>query len=190
MPQSSIFIGVGGNLASRFGPPLVTLRTAVETLCGDDVSLLAGSRWYRSAPQPPSSQPWYVNGVIEVATVLPPERLLARLHAIEARFERRRSGVNAARTVDLDLLACGATVTKEGGPVVLPHPRLHLRAFVLYPLAEIAPGWRHPRLGLDLATLISRLPAGQIARPYAPGPLVSEPGQSYKIEGGSGVERV
>jgi 2-amino-4-hydroxy-6-hydroxymethyldihydropteridine diphosphokinase len=112
---------------------------------------------------PPSDQPWYVNGVASVETALAPLALLEALLAVEAGFGRRRSVPDAARTLDLDLLdydgrLC-ATATLE-----LPHPRLHERRFVLAPLCDIAPEWRHPRLGLTAAELLARLPLGQPIR--------------------------
>ncbi len=91
-----------------------------------------------------------------------PEVLLAALHAIEARFDRERPFPNAPRTLDLDLLDMDG-VCRDGPGLTLPHPRLHLRAFVLRPLLEVAPGWRHPRLG-DAAVLLAALPE-QALRP-------------------------
>ena len=87
--------------------------------------------------------------------------MLAALHAIEARFHRARPYPNAPRTLDLDLLAMGDL--RRDGALILPHPRLHLRHFVLQPLLEVAPGWRHPVLG-DAAGLLAVLPE-QALRP-------------------------
>jgi 2-amino-4-hydroxy-6-hydroxymethyldihydropteridine diphosphokinase len=90
--------------------------------------------------------------------------LLALLHRIEDEFGRVRGERNAARLLDLDLLAYGSIV-KHDGTLQLPHPRMHLRAFALLPLREIAPRWVHPWLGKSLDTLIAELPPGQEARP-------------------------
>ena len=114
---------------------------------------------------PPSGQPWFVNGVVEVETDLPPAALLAVLHGIEDRFGRTRTVPNAARPLDLDLLDYDGRVSNGEDGVEIPHPRLHVRAFVLLPLAELAPGWRHPRTGQALAELIAALPPGGEARP-------------------------
>ena len=84
-----------------------------------------------------------MNGVAVVETSLPPGDLLALLHEIERRFGRERREVNAARILDLDLIAYGDLVRTDAPPL-LPHPRLHERAFVLLPLADVAPDWRHP----------------------------------------------
>src|SRR5204862_4500120 len=110
-------------------------------------------------------QPWFVNAVIAVRTELGPEPLLDRLLAVETRFGRARGEPNAARTLDLDLLDYhGRLCATER--LLLPHPRLHERRFVLAPLCEIAPQWRHPRLDLAAEELLARLPAGQATRVY------------------------
>ena len=163
-----ILIGLGANLASpEFGAPPASLEAALRMLSERGLRVVARSRWYRSAPVPPSDQPWFVNGVVAVETALEPAALLAVLHGVEARFGRVRSERNAARVLDLDLLAYDQCVSREGETPILPHPRLHERAFVLQPLAEIASDWRHPRLGRTLAALIADLALGANAEPIA-----------------------
>jgi 2-amino-4-hydroxy-6-hydroxymethyldihydropteridine diphosphokinase len=162
-----IFIGLGANLPGPDGPPRATLEAALVALDRAGLRIVRRSRWYESAPVPISDQPWYVNGVVEVETDLEPAALLARLHEIEAAFGRTRTIRNEARPLDLDLLAYGDWVlSDEPGPLI-PHPRLHERAFVLLPLAELAPDWRHPALGEGIQALIGRLPADQVTRPLA-----------------------
>jgi 2-amino-4-hydroxy-6-hydroxymethyldihydropteridine diphosphokinase len=162
----AIFLGVGGNLPSpRFGPPIAVCRAAVAALSSAGIVVCRQSKWYRSTPVPASAQPIYVNGVVAVTTVLSPASLMSTLHAIEAEFGRIRTAVNAARVVDLDLLAYGTLVTEPTAAVVVPHPRLHQRRFVLKPLAELAPAWRHPRLGIDVGELLARLPPGDTVEP-------------------------
>jgi 2-amino-4-hydroxy-6-hydroxymethyldihydropteridine diphosphokinase len=166
-----ILVALGANLPStKFGVPPTSLEAALSLLETEGVRVRQRSRWYRSAPVPASDQPWYVNGVAEVETSLSPEELLAALHRIEALFGRRRRERNEPRVLDLDLLAFDERVSKPTDPPPeLPHPRLHERAFVLNPLAEIAPGWRHPRLGLPIGEMIRRLPLGHEVAVIDPG---------------------
>jgi 2-amino-4-hydroxy-6-hydroxymethyldihydropteridine diphosphokinase len=160
-----ILIGIGSNLASReYSTPDDTAAAAVAKLPSLGVQVVGRSPWYRSEPVPASDQPWFVNAVAAVATPLEPAALLDRLLALETRFGRVRGTPNADRTLDLDLLDYDGRQL-ETEILVLPHPRLHLRRFVLAPLCELAPDWRHPVLGLTAAALLARLPAGQRAYP-------------------------
>ncbi len=164
--EKVIYIGLGSNLHSpRYGPPLAACKAALEELPGAGVRVLRRARWYRSAPQPPSDQPWFVNGVAEVETTQSAAELLASLHRIEEDFGRRRRVKNEPRVIDLDLLAYGGLVSDPGDLPILPHPRLAERAFVLFPLAELVPAWRHPRSGLSVAAMLARLPPGSLAEP-------------------------
>jgi 2-amino-4-hydroxy-6-hydroxymethyldihydropteridine diphosphokinase len=166
--SDSIFIGLGANLSSpRHGSPQETLTAALDRLAAPGLRVAARSPWYRSAPVPVSDQPWFVNGVARVETELLPAALLAVLHRIETEFGRVRSVANAARIIDLDLIAYGDLVSAAGGVPVLPHPRMAGRAFVLLPLRDIAPGWRHPATGQSLAALIAALPPDQVAERIA-----------------------
>jgi 2-amino-4-hydroxy-6-hydroxymethyldihydropteridine diphosphokinase len=159
-----ILVGIGSNLAAPgFDSPQQVAAAAVAQLPAIGVAVARQSRWYHSEPVPPSDQPWYVNGVAVVEAGLEPRALLDRLLALETRFGRRRRVRNAARSLDLDLLDYDGRqcATRR---LVLPHPRLHERRFVLLPLAEIAPNWRHSRLGVTAAELLARLPPGQPVR--------------------------
>jgi 2-amino-4-hydroxy-6-hydroxymethyldihydropteridine diphosphokinase len=109
-------------------------------------------------------QPEYRNGVAIVEADGPPQAVLAGLLQVEAALERERGARNAARTLDLDLIAHGRTVLDAPG-LTLPHPRAHQRLFVMGPLAEIAPGWRHPVLGETAATLAASASVGADASP-------------------------
>lgn len=158
-----IFIGIGANLSSsRFGSPRRVCEEALKEIEKQGIEIKGMSGWYRSQPVPVSDQPWYINGVCAVETALSPQDLLARLHAIEEKFGRVRKIRNEARIIDLDLLAYDNEVSKEGESLVLPHPRMHERAFVMLPLVEIAPAWRHPVSGLSGQELIGALPPGQV----------------------------
>jgi 2-amino-4-hydroxy-6-hydroxymethyldihydropteridine diphosphokinase len=115
---------------------------------------------------PASDQPWYVNAVVEVVTKLSPDQLLAVLHDVEEAFGRVRSVANAARMIDLDLLDFqGKTAAGGSRQAILPHPRMTARAFVLRPLADLAPAWRHPVSGTSIQALLAALPAGQTIEP-------------------------
>jgi len=165
-----ILIGIGSNLPSDYGPPRETCAAALEELVREGIEIVARSRWYRSSPVPLSDQPWFVNGVIAVRTALDPEALLKALHRVEAAFGRaspddRAATPNAARTLDLDLLAYDDLIREGPEPPILPHPRLAERAFVLLPLREIAPEWRHPASGESLAAMIEALSAEGIVQP-------------------------
>jgi 2-amino-4-hydroxy-6-hydroxymethyldihydropteridine diphosphokinase len=154
-----ILIGLGANLPSALGPPQATLEAALAALEKRGVVVLARSPWYRSAPVPASDQPWYVNAVASIATALGPVELLALLHQVEARIGRERRTRNEPRAVDLDILDYDGLVRTDAP--MLPHPRMQARGFVLLPLRDVAPGWRHPVSGAGLAELIAALPADQ-----------------------------
>ncbi len=131
-------------------------------MCG--LRLAGVSRWYRTTPilaggpRGAEAQPDYINGVAQLqGGPVDPAALLAALLAIEAREGRIRGAVDAARTLDLDIIAMGDLVRDVPDPV-LPHPRAHLRAFVLAPLIDLAPGWVHPRLGRTAESLLAALP--------------------------------
>ncbi|SMF18298.1 2-amino-4-hydroxy-6-hydroxymethyldihydropteridinediphosphokinase [Tistlia consotensis] len=175
--MSRIYVALGANLPHpTLGPPRAVLERALEELGARGVAIRRRSRWYRSAPVPPSGQPWFVNGVAEVASGLEPGALLTLLHDLEAGLGRVRSVPNAARIVDLDLIDWRGRVAAPGDWPLLPHPRLQERAFVLLPLQELAPDWRHPVSGTAIADLVAALPADQQAEPIeeegpAPPPL-------------------
>jgi 2-amino-4-hydroxy-6-hydroxymethyldihydropteridine diphosphokinase len=146
--------------------------------------LVAKSRFFRTPCFPAGTGPDYVNAacIVQVSGDLSPHAVLARLHDVEAIFGRRRARRWGMRTLDLDLLAYGDSVLPDADTqtrwrdlpdadqarlapdqLILPHPRLQDRAFVLVPLADVAPGWRHPVLGLTVADMVSRLPAADRA---------------------------
>jgi 2-amino-4-hydroxy-6-hydroxymethyldihydropteridine diphosphokinase len=154
-----VFIGLGANL----GDPGHQVRSALAALATLPSSrLLATSSLYRSAPVGVDEQPDFVNAVAEIDTSLPARALLDELLGLEARFGRRRERPGTPRTLDLDLLLYGDRVIAEPG-LVVPHPRMHERAFVLAPLAEIAPGTAVPGKG-KVAVLLAECKDQKVER--------------------------
>lgn len=164
-----ILIAFGANLPTEeYGAPAQTLKAALQRLAKDgDISIDLVSSFYETAPVPISDQPWYVNGVARVSTSLSAHDLLERLHEVEAEFGRVRRERNAARVIDLDLIAYGRELLREDAGIQVPHPRMTERAFVLLPLRDVAVGWVHPVLGRTVEDLISDLPADQQIRKQA-----------------------
>ncbi len=154
-----ILVAIGANLPAPDGTPaLQTCQQAAAALDGvAGLRLRAASRWYVTEPVPPSGQPAYINGVAQLEGMADPAELLRELQAIEAAHGRERGVANAARTLDLDIVAMAGLV-RAGPDPVLPHPRMHTRAFVLAPLLDVAPHWRHPVLGHSARKLLAALP--------------------------------
>ena len=148
-----ILIGLGANLPSHYGGPEETLEAAKAELGRRGVRILKSSRTVITKPVPPSGQPDYRNAVISVSTALNPHAL----QTIEREFGRTDNERNAARVLDLDLLAYGRQVIGEKG-LEVPHPRMHRRGFVLGPLCTISPEWEHPVLKQTAWELFHSLP--------------------------------
>lgn len=166
MAAEAALVAIGANLPRPGGgSPIETCRWAVARLAASPgLRLRALSSWWESAPIPPDpAAPSFVNGVALLDANLAPEALLAVLHAIEAEAGRARPYPNAPRVLDLDLIDLGGRV-RAGPAPVLPHPRAHLRAFVLRPLADVAPGWEHPATGASVEALLAALEPQAIRR--------------------------
>ena len=156
-----LFVGLGANLTpDGFATPQAGCEAAILMLGDLGVKVIRMSRWYESAPVPPSDQPWYLNAVAEAATSFDAAETLAALHQVEAYFGRVRSVRNAARVLDLDLLDFGGQIYDQTA-LKVPHPRMHERAFVLVPLRDLVADWTHPQTGQSLDALIDLLPADQ-----------------------------
>jgi 2-amino-4-hydroxy-6-hydroxymethyldihydropteridine diphosphokinase len=151
-----ILIALGANLPSSAGAPAATLRKALSHLEERGVKILSVSSFYETPAWPDPAQPPFINAVASINTALQPVELLTLLHGVETDFGRLRSATNAPRSLDIDLLDYDGRIVTEG--VILPHPRMRQRSFVLVPLAEVAPDWRHPVSGEIAANLLATLP--------------------------------
>jgi 2-amino-4-hydroxy-6-hydroxymethyldihydropteridine diphosphokinase len=136
------FLALGSNIGDREA----NLRHAVDRLASDEIRVLRRSSLYETAPQEMLDQPCFLNAVVEVETSLLPMQLLARIREIEREMGRRRVAPKGPRNIDIDILFYGRTVIATA-ELEVPHPRLAQRRFVLEPLAEIAPDFRHPLTG-------------------------------------------
>jgi len=154
-PSGEILIALGANIAGPAGPPLSTLKAALNALENRGVSIQRVSAFYETPAWPDAGDPPFVNAVSTIVTELQPLALMTLLHDVETSLGRKRSAPNAPRSLDLDLLDYHGQILE--GPLRLPHPRLAQRRFVLEPLAGLAPGWRHPVSGLTAAQLLGSL---------------------------------
>jgi 2-amino-4-hydroxy-6-hydroxymethyldihydropteridine diphosphokinase len=164
--DDAVIVALGGNLPGAWASIAEVLEAALDGLDAVGLKLVARSSLWRSAAWPDPSQPEYLNAIALVETELEPREALAALQGLEQRFGRVRSAANAARVLDLDLVAYGRLVIEDvAGGLILPHPRAAERGFVMGPLVEIAPDWRHPVTGERAAALVQRVTIGTDARP-------------------------
>lgn len=169
-------VALGSNVASRAGSPADTVRAALLALTDSAVRLVSQSRFFRTPSFPPGAGDDFVNAVALVKTRLEPQGLLAHLHRVEQAFGRERRARWGARTLDLDLLDFGGRILPDAATyrawrdlppedrqsmapdrLILPHPRLQDRAFVLVPLADVAPDWVHPVTGKTVQAMLDAL---------------------------------
>jgi 2-amino-4-hydroxy-6-hydroxymethyldihydropteridine diphosphokinase len=162
--DDAVVVALGGNLGGEDGGSSPVLEAALARFEAAGLTIVARSSWWRSHAWPDATQPDYLNGVAIVETALDAPAVLDALHRIEAEFGRTRGERNAARAVDLDLIAYGRQVSDEPA-LHLPHPRAADRRFVMGPLAEIAPDWRHPVGGETAAVLAQAATVGTDAAP-------------------------
>ncbi len=172
-----VLLAMGGNLSSDLGSPERTIRHAIGEMVNLGVEVDAVSRLFRTPAFPPGSGPDFVNAAVRCVSGLAPHDLLDGLKEIERRSGRVRHARWGARTLDIDILAIGSSVLPDRETyarwqglapeaqrrevpdgLILPHPRLQERGFVLIPLADVAPDWRHPVLGLSVREMLDRLP--------------------------------
>ena len=149
------FIAMGANLKSDLNLTLKeNLEIALNMFPDYNLNILKVSNWYKTQPIPLSNQPWFINSVIKINTNKSPKELLECLQIIEKLFGRKRNILNDPRTLDLDIIDYNGLI--ENNDPILPHPRMHLRKFVLIPLQDIEPNWVHPIMNKKIEFLIKK----------------------------------
>ncbi|MCK4412907.1 MAG: 2-amino-4-hydroxy-6-hydroxymethyldihydropteridine diphosphokinase [Candidatus Eisenbacteria sp.] len=176
-PGTWTALGLGSNLGDR-ARHLARARAAIETRFG---TVLRASRIYESEPLGPHTQPCYLNQVVALLAPADPETMLAALLKIEDRLGRQRTIRWGARTIDIDLLLWGDRVHR-GPRATVPHPRLHDRPFVLVPLAELLPHWRHPLRQADVREMLLACDRDSVW-PWAPSAAAREADAELHGEG-------
>ena len=159
-----VYLSLGSNVGDREAH----LRDAQDRLNAVG-RVTAVSSLYETEPVEVTQQPWFLNGVIALETSLTPQQLMSAILKIEEAMGRRRVQKKGPRIIDIDILLFGETIL-DSEEVVIPHPAMHERRFVLEPLAEIAPEARHPLLKKTILELRNALPAGQTVRKLKPEP--------------------
>ncbi len=152
-----ILVALGSNRSGPWGSPRETVERALLELDRDELKLEGASRLIASSPFGNRDQPPFVNAVARIVTQLAPQALMNKLHEIERSAGRSRNVRWGPRTLDLDLLDYDGVIQDDPGGLILPHPGIAERIFVLKPLAEIAPSWIHPVLHESAAALLARL---------------------------------
>ena len=138
-----ILVAIGSNLNSKsFGSPEQNCNAAIEIL-RKYFEVTQSSSFYKTEPIPKSEQPWFVNCIVNIKSKISPSRILDTLLEIELQFGRKRNRKNEARVIDLDLIAYNSLIVKSL-KLTLPHPRMHLRKFVIQPICDINKNWIHP----------------------------------------------
>ncbi|WP_308442457.1 2-amino-4-hydroxy-6-hydroxymethyldihydropteridine diphosphokinase [Aliiroseovarius zhejiangensis] len=184
-----VLVSLGSNATSSLRESATIIHDAVEQLAALGLRITRKSRYYSTPCFPAGAGPDFVNAVVGIDSDLPPADILAVLHEVEEAFGRERPSRWAPRTLDLDLLACGDQILPDifilkrwmtlplaeqmkqaPDQLILPHPRLHERAFVLIPLADVAPQWRHPITQMVVKQMVDELPdadkKGVLPYPY------------------------
>ena len=157
MKQNKIIIGIGGNIYSSNGlHPVEIGQKAIISMKSMSIMIEKQSSWYRSDPIPKSDQPKFFNCIVIAKTALNEFEVLEALHKIESKFGRVRKKINEARLIDLDLIDYSSKILKNKN-IVIPHPRAHLRKFVIEPLVEVEKSWIHPISKLSGTEILKQL---------------------------------
>ncbi len=168
--MTEVFLGIGTNLGDREDNLYQALAELVK------IGPLQRSEWYQSEPVDMPGAPWFLNGAIKIWTELSAPDLLTKVQVIEEKLGRQRwqkvmVGKKLPRLIDIDIVFYGQEVIgwHNGSPdfncgLIVPHPRMHERAFVLLPLAELAPDFRHPVFNLTVLELLSKVDQSGVRR--------------------------
>jgi 2-amino-4-hydroxy-6-hydroxymethyldihydropteridine diphosphokinase len=160
---ATLLLGMGANVAGPWGSPGETLTRALQEIERSGVRIVTVSNYYSTKPVGDTPQPRYLNAVVLARTSIAPGALLRLLKRIERQAGRRAARAMASRPLDLDILDYGGrragrpASRRERGRLILPHPEMHTRVFVLAPLLDVAPAWRHPLLGRNVKALLAQL---------------------------------
>jgi 2-amino-4-hydroxy-6-hydroxymethyldihydropteridine diphosphokinase len=163
--QEAVYLGLGSNLGDKAGN---CLRALEGIAASDHTHLQVASSLYKTEPIGYREQDWFINCVAQVSTILVPSALQLFLQGIEQQMGRQKTFQMGPRLIDIDILFYGTEVVEETG-LTIPHPRLHERAFVLVPLAELAPDLRHPLLKKTITELLQKIDKQGVER-YAASP--------------------
>lgn len=177
VPLRQGHVALGANLATSTRTPIETLACALELFERESLRILDRSAWYQTPAFPAGAGPDFVNGVVKIETDLGPEAVIKALHRIEADMGRQRLTRWEARVCDLDLIEFDGAILPDEAvyrawvalpleaqkswtppTLILPHPRLQDRSFVLVPMAEISPEWVHPVSGRSVTQMVAALP--------------------------------
>jgi 2-amino-4-hydroxy-6-hydroxymethyldihydropteridine diphosphokinase len=151
-----IFLNVGSNLSSSKGDRLFNLKKTLKLITSENIKIVKISSTYETPSYPNEKNPKFLNIGLEVACDYTPENLIMKFNKIEKKLQRTRSAKNDPRTCDIDLIDYNKKIINSK-KISIPHPRLHLRNFVLFPLKEICPMWIHPILNKKIDFLIKKL---------------------------------
>ena len=151
-----IFLGIGSNLDSKFGDRYNNIRRTLKLIQEEKIVVKKISKFYETPSYPNKKNPKFINIVIEIEYNLDPEMLLKKIFLIEKKMERKRNTKNEPRTCDIDIIDFKGLIKNQKN-VVLPHPKMHKRNFVLFPLKEICPNWTHPITNENIDILIKNL---------------------------------
>jgi 2-amino-4-hydroxy-6-hydroxymethyldihydropteridine diphosphokinase len=151
MPENTVYLSLGSNVGDREA----NLRAGIAALADTGLRVTRVSAFYETEPVDYLEQAWFVNCVVEGKTEVPALEVLRELREIELRMGSKKLVAKGPRKLDMDILLYGAE-TIDTAELQVPHPRMHLRKFVLVPLVEIAPGVRHPKLGMTATQLLDR----------------------------------